>query len=343
MMRADIDDKGQDDVWNMDSTLSGWNLMANSHGWVVDLYAGHSVDSNALEETKEVTFWRYNAETADYEETRYAKPYEAVWVKVSKKTDWKVSAAPVFMATDSVESGNEAGNMKKVASLAKTTARERWTLQAVLSDKNGKRDSWNVFGVGSCKFVAAEPPESMGDHVSLSFVEGQNSLAKSIKEPADELEWTVSLSASSDRNGYLTFTGVEGIKAYGYHVYVTVDGNTTEMEEGVPLNVLLKTSATTATVRVTPTAYVVAKSVLKGLRAARLGDRLHVSFEASEGLAGTNASVDLMDVRGHVVSTVSTRTLVGKNALVLDAPKAGLYVIRVRAGTQQQSAKIAVK
>jgi hypothetical protein len=158
------------------------------------------------------------------------------------------------------------------------------------------------------------------------------------------MEWTISLSASTDRSGSLTLVGVDGVRAYGYHVYVTVDGNTTEMQEGVPLNVMLKSSATTATVRVAPSARVVAASVLKGLRAARLGgNRLQVSFDASEGLAGTNAYVDLIDVRGHGVSTVSTKTVVGKNALVLDAPKAGLYVIRVRAGTQRQSAKVVVK
>lgn len=343
VMRNDIEDAGDDAVWEMDSTQSGWNLMANAHGWGVDLYAGHVAEETAPDEESEVSFWRYDPETADYKETRYADPYEAIWAKVSKKTSWIVSAEPVFPSADTVETEGD-GGMKKIGSLAKTAARERWTLQAVLSDKNGKRDSWNMLGVSDRPFVAEEPPASIGDHVKLSIVDGKNSLAKSVKAPADEMEWTISLSASTDRSGSLTLAGIDGVKAYGYHVYVTVDGNTTEMQEGVPLNVMLKSSATTATVRVAPSARVVAASVLKGLRAARLGgNRLQVSFDASEGLAGTNASVDLMDMRGHVVSSVSAQTVIGKNALVLDAPKAGLYVIRVRAGTQQQSAKIAVK
>ena len=343
VMRNDIEDSGDDSVWDMDSTQSGWNLMANAHGWIVDLYAGHSAKENTPDEESEVSFWRYDPETADYKETRYAEPYEAIWAKVSKKTSWVVSAEPVFQIADSADSKVD-GGMKKIGSLAKTTARERWTLQAVLSDRNGKRDSWNMLGVSDRPFVAEEPPASIGDHVKLSIVEGKNSLAKSVKAPVDEMEWTISLSASTDRSGSLTLAGIDGVKAYGYHVYVTVDGNTTEMQEGVPLNVMLKSSATTATVRVAPSARVVATSVLKGLRAARLGgNRLQVSFDASEGLAGTNASVDLMDMRGHVVSSVSAQAVIGKNALVLDAPKAGLYVVRVRAGTQQQSAKVVVK
>ena len=339
-LRADVENPEDTVVWSLDSVFSGWNLVANPYGWVVDLLANQPDVDGEDAGNLEVSFWRYNAETADYVETRYAKEYEAVWAKVSKKTDWRLSAEPVFL--DSLEEGDTVGVSKK-ASLAKASAREKWTLQAILSDKNGKRDSWNVFGVGSRAYAAEEPPASVGDHVRFAIVDGRRSLAKSFKEPSEDLEWTVSLSATSDRVGYLTFAGIDGIRAYGYHVYVTVDGNTTEMEEGVPLKVLLKSSETQATVRVAPAAPVVAKSVLKGLRSARLGSRLQVSFDASEGLAGTNALVDLIDVRGHVVSTVSARTVAGKNALVLDAPKAGLYVLRVRAGSQWQIAKVVVK
>ena len=63
----------------------------------------------------------------------------------------------------------------------------------------------------------------------------------------------------------------------------------------------------------------------------------------SEGLAGEKTRVDLMDMKGHVVSTVSAQALNGSNALMLDLPKSGLYMIRVRAGSQQQATKIAVK
>jgi hypothetical protein len=182
----------------------------------------------------------------------------------------------------------------------------------------------------------------MGDHVNLSIVEGKRALAKSIKEASDEMEWTVALSASNDRVGYLTIDGIDGVKAYGYRVFVTVDGNTTEMHEGEPLKVYLKTTAKTATVRVAPAARVVAQNSLKGLRMARLGGKLKVSFEAT-GLAGTNARVDILDMKGHVISTVTAKTLEGANALVLDAPQTGLYMLRVRAGSQQQAAKIVVQ
>ena len=190
--------------------------------------------------------------------------------------------------------------------------------------------------------VAEEPPEGMGDHVNLSIVDGKRALAKSIKESSDEMEWTIALSASSDRVGYLSFDGIEGVNGFGYRVFVTIDGNTTEMQDGVPLTVFLKSTAKTATVRVAPTAKVVAQNMLKGLRTARLGNRLQVTFEAS-GLAGTNARVDILDMKGHVMSTANAKTLDGSNALVLDAPQSGLYMLRVRAGSQQQVKKVLVK
>jgi hypothetical protein len=115
------------------------------------------------------------------------------------------------------------------------------------------------------------------------------------------------------------------------------------MQEGVPLKVYLKSSAKMATVRVTSAAKTVVQNTLKGLRSARLGDKLQISFEASEGLAGTNARIDILDMKGNVMSTVSAKTVEGANALVLDAPKTGLYMLRVRAGSLQQAGKIVVK
>jgi hypothetical protein len=224
----------------------------------------------------------------------------------------------------------------------KAVTKDRWTLQVKLSDKNGKQDSWNILGAGLNPVDADEPPEGMGDHVNLSIVEGKRALAKSIKEASDEMEWTIALSASNDRVGYLTIDGIDGVKAYGYRVFVTVDGNTTEMQDGVPLMVYLKSSAKMATVRVAPAARIVAKNTLKGLRMARLGGKLKVSFEAT-GLAGTNARVDIVDLKGNVKSTATAKTIEGSNALVLDAPQSGLYMLRVRAGSQQQAAKILVR
>ena len=345
VLKRDIEDDGEDAVWKLDSIHSGWNLVANTHGWEVSLFAGHADEEKDVNEESEISFYRYNSETADYEETKYLKPYEAVWAKVGKKKNWKVSAAPVFAKATELEpqpEKPEGGRMLPKRVLAKASTKDRWVLQAVLSDKNGKQDAWNILGAGNNPFSAEEPPESMGDHVNLSIVEGKRALAKSIKSASDEMEWTVALSASNDRVGYLTLVGIDDVNAFGYRVFVTVDGNTTEMKDGVPLQVLLKSNAKTATVRVAPAAKVVAQNSLKGLRSARLGGKLKVSFEAT-GLAGTNARVDLLDMKGHVMSTVNAKTLEGTNALVLDAPKSGLYMLRVRAGSQQQAAKVMVK
>lgn len=357
VMRKNVKDDGKDIVWNLEHKQSGWNLVANPHGWYVDLYSMNESALKDVDEESEVRFYRYDPETGGYveilEETRYLAPYEAVWAQVSKKTTWKISAEPVFdtasakrekriYAYPALESS---GKVAAKSALAKASTAERWTLQAVLSDKNGKRDSWNILGVGNNPFVADEPPASMGDHVNLSIVEGKRALAKSIRAASDEMEWTVNLSASDSREGFLSFAGIDGVLSFGYRVFVTVDGETTEMHEGKSLPVSLNSSKKTATVRVTKGAPVVAakQSLIKGLRSMTVGNQLHVSFDASEGLAGERAKVELLDVKGKVVATASARTLAGTNAVTMKQPKMGVYIIRVRVGSQQQTQRIMVK
>ena len=194
-------------------------------------------------------------------------------------------------------------------------------------------------------FNAEEPPASMGDHVNLSIVDGKRALAKSFKTASDEMEWTIALSASTNRVGFLSFAGIDGVKANGYSVYVTVDGVTTEMQENSPLQVSLKSSKKTATVRVSKGAPVVASknALLKGLRSTMLGSQLHVSFDASEGLAGERSKVEILDVKGNVVATASARTVFGTNDMTMKLPKMGVYILRVRVGSQQLSSRILVK
>ena len=357
VMRENLKDDGKDIVWNLEHKLSGWNLVANPHGWSVDLYSMNESALKDVDEESEVRFYRYDPESGGYaeilEETRYLAPYEAVWAQVSKKTTWKISAEPVFdtasakrekriYAYPALESS---GKVAAKSALAKASTAERWTLQAVLSDKKGKRDFWNILGVGINPFVADEPPASMGDHVNLSIVEGKRALAKSIRAASDEMEWTVNLSASGSREGFLSFAGIDGVQSFGYRVFVTVDGETTEMHEGKPLPVSLNSSKKTATVRVTKGAPVVAakQSLIKGLRSMTVGNLLHVSFEASEGLVGERTKVELLDVKGKVVATASARTLAGTNAVTMKQPKMGVYIIRVRVGSQQHSSRILVK
>lgn len=342
VMRDNLKDDGKDIVWNLERNYSGWNLVANPHGWSVDLYSLNESALKDVDEESEVRFYRYDPESGGYaeilEETRYLAPYEAVWAKVSKKTTWTVSAEPVF---DSLSSASTS----KPEPLAKAATKDRWMLQAVLSDRKGKRDSWNIFGVSDHPFNAEEPPASMGDHVNLSIVDGKRALAKSFKTASDDMEWTIALSASTNRVGFLSFAGIDGVKANGYSVYVTVDGVTTEMQENSPLQVSLKSSKKTATVRVSKGASVVASknALIKGLRSTMLGSQLHVSFDASEGLAGERTKVELLDVKGNVVATASARTLSGTNAVTMKQPKMGVYILRVRVGSQQQTQRIMVK
>ena len=256
--------------------------------------------------------------------------------------EWVLPVKPDFTSRDTSGLDSLESPLSK-RFLAKATSNRDWRLQAILSDKKGKVDSWNILGVSTRPFVAKEPPAGMGDHVNLSIVDGERMLATSVRAPADELEWSVELSATSDRVGELSFKGVESLREVGLKVFVTVDGKTTEMHGGETLRVELGAFAKKATVRVAPAAKVVASFSIDALRYVKSGANVGVTFEASDGLAGSRTVVDILDMGGKVVSSRSATTLAGVNQLVLDAPKPGLYMLRVRAGSQMKAGRIMVK
>ena len=241
------------------------------------------------------------------------------------------------------EAGAEEKALNKSRGLLKANSKNDWRIQAVLSDAMGHLDAWNLLGASSRPFVTEEPPAGMGNHVNLSVMDGTRRLAKSVKAPAEEQEWTISLVASSERYGYLKFNGVNELNAFGLKLFVTVDGKTTEMHDGMELKVALKSSATKATVRVAKGPRVVADLHIDGLRSVQSGSSLNVSFVASADLAGTRTVVEVLNMDGKVLSSRSATTLAGTNALALDAPRGGMYMLRVRAGSQMKAGRILVK
>ena len=185
----------------------------------------------------------------------------------------------------------------------------------------------------------------MGDRVNLSIVEGGKRLAKSVKAEtaAAAYEWNVELSATSARNGFLEISGIADLEARGFAVYVEVDGNTTRMQDGVPLKVALTPASKSARVYVSGTPKVALSKSLEGLRAVQAGAMLQVGFVAGEGLAGSAVRVDVLDLKGNVVRSAGAQALNGTNQVSLDAPKPGIYMLRVRAGSQMRAGRILVK
>jgi hypothetical protein len=270
-------------------------------------------------------------------------PYEAVWAKVTGPSQWKLPSKPAFVATvDAEGEENVVEPLKKTVELA--SGGKGWAIRAVLRDAKGKRDSWNFMGVSESGWASEEPPSGMGDHVNLSIKDGNKSLAKSFKKAAgDSYEWTVSLEASGDRTGYLHFEGVRDLNAAGLMVFVTVDGTTTQMAENDTLKVSIGSMAKTAVVRVAPSARTVVAQKLNGLRAFQAGNSLQVGFQVSESLAGARAYVEILDMKGKVLSSVSGTAVSGSNVMTLQTPKSGLYMVRVRVGSKQAAGSVAIK
>lgn len=331
-------------VWALDSVYSGWNLVANPYSWDVSL----NVD---LEEDGDVKFWSWNSKTGEYERTDVVKANQAIWAEVHKKMDWTVSTVPVFPQKEAESEDDsplkDTKSLQKSQALAKASSPMNWTIQAILTDGKGKRDSWNIFGAGTTVSSWEEPPSGMGDHVNLSILDGKKALAKSVKAAESSLdvayEWDVELSASTARRGYLEFTGLENIEAYGYKVFVTVDGSTHEMKEGESIAVNLDPEGKMATVRVARNPKTVIGYAINGLRAVQAGRSLNVAFSAENGLAGAGFVAEVLNMKGEVMASTKGKVAEGMNRFVLEAPKAGLYMLRVRAGSQMSAGKINVK
>ena len=344
VMRKDMNPPKGSVVWSMDSVYTGWNMVANPYGWYVDLYGENQDKKVSGTEQSDVEFWSWNDSLGAYEEVDVVGPYEAVWAKVKGPSKWKLPSKPAFVAKVD-EEGEEVvvEPMKKTVKLA-SNGKNSWAIRAILRDAKGKRDGWNIMGVSESGWSSEEPPSGMGDHVNLSIKDGNKFLAKSFKKASgDSYEWTISLDASGDRTGYLHFEGIENLRAAGLKVFVTVDGTTTQMAENDTLKVDIGSLAKTATVRVAPSARTVVAQKLNGLRAFQSGNALQVGFQVSEGLAGNRAYVEILDMKGKVLSSASGTAVSGSNSMTLQAPKSGLYMVRVRVGSKQAAGSIAVK
>lgn len=344
-----------DDItWNLTNENGGWNLVANPYGWQIEL----GVDEYDLDEPEEesednrkkrvplVEYSRWNPEEGQYVPVSRLGPYQAVWAQLNRSmsTTIEIAARPSFGEDANVDANAEMDRTLN-RRFAKIGDASGWALQAMLSDGRGKKDSWNVLGVGDFARQSEEPPAGMGDHVNLSILDGGKRLMKSVKAAGEgaSYEWNIDLTATSPRTGYLSFAGIDGLESRGLSVYVTVDGNTTRVREGEPLKVALSSEAKVATVFVGSAPKVALVKTLAGLKAVQAGATLQVDFDAGAGLAGSAVRVDVLDLKGNVVRSVASSALAGVNRVTLDAPKPGIYMLRVRAGSQMKAGRILVK
>ena len=310
-------------VWRLENKFSGWNLVANPFGWFVK-----------LPEDEKLTFCRWNPETSGYVPADTLEPYEAIWVHTEKPMTYRIPLKAVIVLED--EKGKK--------SLNKNAASDDWNLRVVLADNNGKLDSWNELAVGSASSLS-EPPAGMGDRVNLSIVEGKKRLAKSVKQNADDLEWNLEASATTMRDGHLSFEGLESVWAKGLRVYATVDNETVEVVKDRPVDLKLSSKAKNVSVRVSKSAVVagVTKNLLKGLRVNQTPNVLNVGFDAAAKLAGAKVKISVVGIDGRIAVTGKSTANAGTNAISMKKPKQGVYFVKVKAGSQSAITRIVVR
>ena len=308
--------------WHLENKYSGWNLVANPYGWYVKL----PKDEN-------INFCQWDPDSSGYVEPDVLGPYEALWVHTEKTMTYRIPLKAAIVLEDEKKSLN------------KSAESENWNLRVVLSDNNGKRDSWNEIAVGRTAKTLGEPPAGMGDRVNLSIVEGKKRLAKSVKKNADDLEWDLEVSATTSRDGKLSFEGLESVWEKGMRVYATVDNETVEVVKDSPVDVKLSSNAKNVSVRVTKSAVVanVAKNLLKGLRVNQAPNVLNVGFDAASRLAGANVKVSVVGIDGRIVASGKSIANAGTNAISMKKPKQGVYFVKVKVGSLSAVTRIMVR
>jgi hypothetical protein len=296
--------------------------VANPFGWYV-----------TLPKEKGLQFYKWDPEVCSYKEPDTLGPYEAIWVHTDKSMTYRIPLKAAIVLEEEKKSLN------------KSVAAEEWNLRVVLADNNGKRDSWNELAAGKTASTLGEPPAGMGDRVNLSIMDGKKRLVKSVKKNADDLEWDLEVSATTSREGHLSFEGLESVWSKGLRVYATVDNETVEVVKDSPMDVKLSSKAKNVSVRVTKSAVAanVAKNLLKGLHVGQMSNMLNVSFDAASKLAGANVKVSVVGIDGRVVATNRAVAREGSNAVSMKKPKLGVYFVKVKVGSQSAVTRIMVR
>ena len=167
-------------------------------------------------------------------------------------------------------------------------------------------------------------------------------LAKSIKAVDAEYSWTLEMSASTARDGKLSFDGIADLEKQGLKLYVVSDGKMTEITEGKSVDVALAKSASQLEVRVAAPNAVVATKI-GGFKSSVAGSTLQLGFDAPESVAGAKSNYVIAGVDGKVVASGHFTATAGSNRLSLKAPKPGIYFVRIKVGRQDMTGKFFVR
>ena len=312
---------GKSFVWNLDSVYTGWNLVANPYGWSIDV-ADLGTD---------VQVWHCVDSIGDYDTTYVLDAYEGAWVHTGIRKTITVDATPV--------------SLKKPAAAKRVVAEDpsSWSVSAILRDEYGKTDSRNIIGVGAAAERWAEPPSGMAnDHVSLSIVEGKKRYAKSLKREGEDLQWTFQVKASSDRDGFLKFEGLEKLAANGKKIYMIDDGKVLEMNPGKSVRVALRKDSRNITVVASEKAPVVASRFVYDMH-IDMTHSVNVGFNVVKNALEKPVRVSLVNALGREVYGTVISAKAGINQVEFALPQKGVYILSIKVGNDIASQKIAVR
>jgi hypothetical protein len=198
---------------------SGWNLIANPYNYPIEI--GQIIGVAGTDPTQSVKFqdlvnagvisgslayWDSTTQSYKFTQdfTSEMLPNVGYWIFVTTVQDVTLSFPPVF--TPFVPRGT--GGIEQIAG---------WSLNMVARTSGGGLDDQNYLAVAKSQAVASssrivEPPVApMKGSVSLSFREGAQSYARSVKAGSGRFEWTVDVTPRSNDTVTLTWPNVSAL------------------------------------------------------------------------------------------------------------------------------------
>ena len=303
----------------------GWNQITNPYPY--------TIDAGFLTFQKLPEVWEFLPETKDYKLVESIEPNKGYWVEVDE-TKWvEFPNIPLFETVENSVSG----------SLAKELSSNEWSIGLSLYDhENGYVDLHNKVGVSDNAeddfddMDQREFPAKVGDHISLSIINGEKLLRTDFQSADKETySWDFGISSSTGTAVELQLEGLAEVRALGYNVYLQKGTSTQELTtESVQLS-------NSENVRL-----IVSKNSGELEKQFAPSPNM-VEFALPIGMEGRAMEIELYDLNGSLMYSVVENAEAGVyqsiNLMKNRDIKSGLYVYNIRVGSRWFSSSVYLK